>query len=449
MKRLIDYYLSLWKTDARRQPLLLRGARQVGKTYSVRTLGKSFESFVEINLETQRELHTIFEKNFDPRRIIRDLEARIKKTITPGKTLFFIDEIQALPDALTALRYFYEELPELHVIAAGSLLDFAIEHVGIPVGRLQSLYMYPVAYMEFLMATGNATLAATIMHDDALSASSHAYALELLGEYMAIGGMPQVVALWADKQKALACAREHAKIIADYQQDFAKYARKLQVKYVNTIFNSIPHQLGKQFKHSAIEGEYRKRELAPALDLLVTANVVHKVTYSAGQGVPLGGQADEQDYKVIFIDIGLNQTMLGADIAAWLSDPNRTFVNQGALVEAFIGQEFLAYGDPYRRQNLYYWHRDVRTSEAEVDYLLQVGSKVVPVEVKSGMGSTLKSLHQFLATHANTPFGLRFCAQQPSEYQQVRTLPLYAVAATFASRDPELKNALAWINPNT
>ena len=231
MKRLIDYYLSLWKTDARRQPLLLRGARQVGKTYSVRTLGKSFESFVEINLETQRELHTIFEKNFDPRRIIRDLEARIKKTITPGKTLFFIDEIQALPDALTALRYFYEELPELHVIAAGSLLDFAIEHVGIPVGRLQSLYMYPVAYMEFLMATGNATLAATIMHDDALSASSHAYALELLGEYMAIGGMPQVVALWADKQKALACAREHAKIIADYQQDFAKYARKLQVKY--------------------------------------------------------------------------------------------------------------------------------------------------------------------------------------------------------------------------
>ena len=347
MRRIIDHYLDLWQKSSTRKPLLLRGARQVGKTYAARQLGKQFSSFVEINLEFNKEARAIFAKNLDPHRIVRDLSILKRQPIIPGETLLFLDEIQARPDALTALRYFYEMIPELHVIAAGSLLDFAIEQVGIPVGRVESLYVYPVSFIEFI-AHMHPLLFEEIrfVGKKPLSDLTHRTSLEILGQYLAIGGMPEVVKIWIDTKDPFAIERIHTQLIDTYKQDFSKYAKQHQIKYVDRVFNAIPDQLGNKFKYARIEGEFRKRELAPALELLDIAGIAHKVYNSSGQGIPLGAQADMQDYKVIFLDVGLTQTNLGLNLSDWFLHPLESFVNKGALVESFVGQEMLVYAEP-------------------------------------------------------------------------------------------------------
>ncbi len=443
MKRIIDYYLRQWKADRYRKPLILRGARQVGKTHAVRQLASLYTDFVEINLEDLPEVRPIFEKNLDPSGILLDLRMITGKTVTPGLTLLFIDEIQAVPRALIALRYFYEKMPELHVIAAGSLLDFAIEEVGIPVGRVQSLYMYPMSFLEFVTACHGALFAKEILSDALekyMSEVANNRLLELLGEYGAIGGMPEAVQVWKNTKDPYRCSRVHHALLDTYRQDFSKYAKTLQIKYVELVFKNIPTQMGEKFKYSLIEGEYRKRELAPALDLLVTAGVVHKVHYSAGQGLPVGAQMDPQDYRVIFLDIALSQAALGLDLAGWFLNPAVELVNKGALTESFVGQELLAYSNPARRKDLYYWHRQERTSQAEVDYIIQQGENIIPIEVKAGAGTTLKSMHAFLQTHKRSPYGLRFSTQNYSKYENIYSYPLYAIARAVA--DAETKEAL-------
>jgi len=430
MKRIIDYYLSKWKTDRYRKPLLLRGARQVGKTYAVRKLGASFSNFFEINLELQPAAHIIFEKDLEPERIVRELSALTLKPIIPGKTLLFIDEIQAVPRALLALRYFYEMMPELHVIAAGSLLDFAIEEIGIPVGRVDSFYMQPLSFIEFLCALEADVLIEEIVTNTSMKVASdviHNKLLGLVGEYLAIGGMPQAVHCWQEVKDPLKCPDFHRSILATYRQDFGKYAKRLQIKYVELIFENIPLQLGQQFKYRMIEGEFRKRELAPASDLLVTAGVAQKVYASAGQGIPLGARIDPLDYKVIFLDVALAQTMLGLKTSGWYIDPLTEFVNKGALVEAFVGQEILTCSDPSNRPALYYWHRATRNSNAEIDYLVQQEEHAIPIEVKSRQGRTRKSMQIFLESHQKSPYGIRFSTQNYSDHEKVRSYPLYAI----------------------
>ena len=430
MKRLIDYHLSEWKVSTHRKPLILRGARQVGKTHAVRTLGKSFENFVEINFEFNPDIQIIFEKNLDPVRIIQELSLSTKQKITPGSTLLFLDEIQVQPRALTALRYFYEMMPNLHVIAAGSLLDFAIEQVGIPVGRVQSLYMYPVSFMEYLASQGYTLLLKSFIQNstDRFSTAIHDKGLALLGEYLGLGGMPEAIQSWIDQEDPLSISTIHQTLLDTYRQDFNKYAKEHQIKYLELLFNTIPSQVGNKFKFSAIPGEYRKRELSPALDLLVTAGIVHRVYHSSGQGVPLGATTNPDDFKSIFLDIALGQALLGNDYAQWFINPHKEFINKGPLVEAFVGQEILAYENPIMKKNLYYWHRESRSSQAEVDYLIQKNTEVVPVEVKSGSGRTLKSLQLFLESHQASPYGIKFSTQEYSFYEKIYSYPLYAIA---------------------
>ena len=225
MKRLIETELIKWKDVKFRKPLLLRGARQVGKTYVARKLGKQFSSFVEVNFETKPDVRSIFEKDLDAHRIIRDLSLFTKKTITPGKTLLFLDEIQSTPNAITALRYLYEEIPKLHVIAAGSLLDFAIEQVGMPVGRVESLYLYPMTFIEFLLATENDVLVKELLShqiEEPITEAVHNEILSILAEYIAIGGMPGIVKCWAETKDPSRCfALQHA-LLDTYRQDFPK-----------------------------------------------------------------------------------------------------------------------------------------------------------------------------------------------------------------------------------
>jgi len=420
--------------------LLLRGARQVGKTYSVRSLGESFEELVEINLELNPEYAEMFRVNLDPHRILRELRLMTGKRLVPGSSLLFVDEIQQCPAAVTALRYFYEEIPEMHVIAAGSLLDFALEQVGIPVGRVASLHMYPLSFLEFLVARGKQGMAEHVLDDQALLSMSnpvHEQLLRLLGEYLVLGGLPEVVSTWIDHEELGRCGDILDVNVSAYRQDFAKYAKRHQVKYVDLVFSEVPALMGKKFKYNTLPGTWKARELAPALDLLCKASVVHKVTHSSGNGIPLKAESDPRRFKALFLDIGLAQRTMGADVRPWLLNAATSIRNSGAVTEAFVGQELLAYSRPWAREELYYWHRESRSSNAEVDYLLPLENVVIPVEVKSGATGHLRSLRMFLdEKRGRAPYGIRFCAQPASVHADLHSYAMYAVPHVLRHQIP-------------
>lgn len=444
MKRIIDYFLLEWKGRSNRKPLLLRGARQVGKTHAIRELGKGFSNFVEINLEANAGAKKIIETDLDVKRMILQLSELLQQQIEPGTTLLFFDEIQNVPSAITALRYFYEVFPDLHVIAAGSLLDFAIEQVGMPVGRVSALYMYPLSFLEFLAATGHAEWVRVILEhglDEPLSEPLHEKLLNMVGAYLAIGGMPEAVNEWVKTKTSRAAKIVHADLLSAYQQDFGKYARAHQIKYLSLIFQKAIEQLSCKFMFARV-GEYQKRELAPALDLLIKAGLLYKVVRSAGQGVPIGAQAVLDDFKLIFLDVGLCQALLKLDIASWFIDPLATMVNKGMIVEAFVGQELLAYADPVAKEELFYWQRASRGSDAEVDYLVQLRDQVVPIEVKAGTSNRIKSMHLFLESHQQAAYGMRFSARAYEQQEAVYSYPLYAIAKPLIDVNEVMRKAL-------
>ncbi len=435
MKRLIDKHLRNWAADLDRKSLIIRGARQVGKTYSCRELGKTFDEFVEINFEIRPQFGDIFERDLDPRRIIRDLGLLTGKDIIPGRTLLFFDEIQDAPKAVKSLRYFHELLPELHVIAAGSLLDFVLENIGIPVGRVASLYMYPLSFLEFLAARGDQGLAQLLLEHDhqfPLSDPIHNQLVSVLGEYLAIGGMPEIVQSWVDKRDLKKCGEKQAILTDAFRQDFSKYAKNFQIKYVDLIFDEVPRWIGRKFRYSKLPGSWRKRELAPALDLLHKASIVHKVKHTSANGIPLGGEVNPNRFKTIFLDVGLAQAVLGLDLAAWLLKPETSIINRGAVAENFVGQEMLAYSNPREKYSLFYWHREAQASNAEVDYLLQVQKEIIPIEVKSGAKGTLRSLHLFLKEKSFvSSYGIRISGHPFSIHDDLHSYPLYGVPNLF------------------
>ncbi len=426
MKRLIDQDLISWKRSVVRRSLILRGARQVGKTFAVRQLGGSYEDFYEINLEKRPDLHAIFNQNLDPIRILKELSIDRGSSIYPGKTLLFLDEIQACPQAILALRYFYEESPHLHVVGAGSLLEFALEQVGIPVGRVQSLTVYPMSFSEFLLARDGKLMLQAIYEKTSFSEPIHEKILKILAEYFVIGGLPEVVSSWIHMGKLPVTQEVLRSIITSYQQDFEKYAKKTQLKYLNLLLQNLPLQVGKKIKFQGV-GEYRKRELAPCLELMEKAHISHIIYNTSGQGIPLGATADLDFFKVICFDVASMQQLLGLDVKEWFLNPKAAFINQGKLVESFVGQEIIAYSSPDIRNSLYYWHKEKKGSEAEVDYLSVIQGEVIPIEVKSGKGSTLKSLHSFLNSHPKSPYGVKLSVSERSQFEKIISIPLYAV----------------------
>jgi len=356
----------------------------------------------------------------------------VQKPIIPRKPLLFLDEIQEAPQAIAALRYFYEQVPELHVIAAGSLLEFALQHTGLPVGRLTLFHLYPMTFIEFLSALDNELFIKEVLElKRPLSESIHEKLLELVGLYIGIGGMPAAVRCWKETKSALECFNMHHDLVNVYKRDFEKYANKFQQKYIELIFSQAPRLLGRRFMYQAIEGDYRKRELAPAIKLLMTAGLIHKVTHSDGHGIPLSAEANPEYFKILFIDIALAQAVLQKDMSPWFLDPLGALINKGEIVESFVGQELLGYSNPRMDTELYYWLRAARSSQSEVDYLIQDNELVIPIEVKSGTGSRLYSLHKFLEGHPKTPYGVRFSGTNYSIVDKVHSYPLYAIAGAF------------------
>ena len=431
-KRIVDFHLDAWKEDPFRKPLLVRGARQVGKTYAIRRLGGQFKHFAEVNFERRSEAASIFEKDLVPEKIIASLSLLLKTPIIPGETLLFFDEIQEAPRAILALRYFYEEMPGLHVVAAGSLLEFAIEKVGVPVGRIATLHVYPLSFMEYLVATGNYLIGQEILRHPIgapMEEAVHKKILDLLGEYLSIGGMPEAVARWTQTKDPSSALSVLKQIAETYRQDFEKYARKTQVKYLEQLFRQIPHLVGKNFSYREIHGEYRKRELAPALELLEGANIIHIVHHSSGQGIPIGSETDFDTFKVFYLDVGLCQAILGSDISIWFLRPLEGFKNRREIAESFIGQELICYANPHSKAEIHFWKRNEKSGSAEIDYLIQRGETILPIEVKSGHGSTLRSLRLFLDTHPKASTAVRFSSLNYSVFDKLDSRPLYAAAS--------------------
>lgn len=411
-------YLAEWQRRQSRKPLVIRGARQVGKSFLVRELAKEhFANLVEINLEQMPDVASFFASK-DPRTILPLLEARFNVPIEPGKTLLFLDEIQAAPEVFAALRYFHEERPALHVIAAGSLLEFVLHahSFSMPVGRIEYLHLGPMTFEEFLRAMGREKLQqwlANFSLSDAMPDGMHQELMSLVRRYCVVGGMPEAVAAFASTHSFQACEQVQQSILSTYRDDFSKYASKVQHRRVEKIFVKLPQLVGRKFMFSHVDHEDRARELGAALELLCLARVAYKVRHSHGNGVPLGAEADDRTFKALFLDVGLLCRACGVRVLDVEKAEDPMLVNAGAVCEQLVGQHLLLSGAFYEDPSLYCWMRDKPNSSAEVDYLLAHGPHVIPVEVKAGATGRLKSLQLFLL-EKNRNFGLRFNSNVPS-----------------------------------
>ncbi len=431
MLRFIDYDLSRWQESTRRKPLILRGARQVGKTWSIKEFGKSrFESLALVDLERNQSLRKLFDGDLKVSRICSDLEVLLQQKITPGKTLLFFDEIQACPRAITALRYFYEEMPELHVVAAGSLLEFALEESSFPVGRVQFLNLYPLCFAEYLEAIGNGAAARAVLgNPKEISTAVHELLREELKRYFFIGGMPAAVKAFLDNNSLRDAFEVQEEIAESYRMDFAKYTPRVDRFCLDSVFTSLSQHIGQQIKYARLGEGYSNPTLKKAFDALCLAQVARRIPSVDPSGLPLGATASAKVFKALMLDIGLMRYLSGMPNDIEYAKSDLLAIYRGAMAEQFVGQEMLA----AQQGALYYWERAAKNSSAEVDYLAVLNGKIHPVEVKSGATGSLRSLHLFLAAYPACGNALVFSDRPYAALpeQTITFLPLYsAFAAT-------------------
>jgi uncharacterized protein len=430
MRRDIENELISWKSQKERYPLIIRGARQVGKSYLVETFGKThFQNNVVVNLEFQPQLKDCF-KSLDPSEIVNKLQLLLGVQIKEDNTLLFLDEIQECPQAIMALRYFKEKMPKLAVIAAGSLLEFAMRSPDfrMPVGRVQFLYLQPMSFSEYLDATGNQNLReflSDVKLTDSIDDVIHKKLLELLRIYIIAGGMPAALNEYLSSNDLMNCQRIQTGLLQTYRSDFGKYAKISQHKYLQKVFDTAPRMAGQRIKYSNIDPDTRSRDLKNALNLLTLAGIVRPIYLTKASGLPLGAQINEQRFKINFLDVGLMQNSCGLQGRLSIEDDFMQ-INAGSVAEQFVGQELTAYSDRHQQASLYFWAREKRGSMAEVDYVINIGSDIFPVEVKSGKEGRLKSLRMFIE-EKKSKLGIRFSQDKLSCYDKILSIPLYMV----------------------
>ncbi len=399
-QRKIDNDLQTWKNAPKRKPLLIRGARQVGKSSAVRKLGESFKYYVEVNLEKQPSLNAFFTEDIDVKKTCANLSATMGIPILPEETLLFIDEIQSSVPAIMSLRYFKEDYPDLHVIAAGSLLEFALEEVpSFAVGRIRSLYMYPFSFDEFLSAQG---LQIQVDYKRKASPQSplvepfHKQMVDQIKTFLLVGGMPEAVSEWIETHDYLTCSHVHSDIMDTYRNDFSKYKKRVSPDLLRQILRSVALQIGEKFVFSqAVEG-VRSTQVKEALRLLALAGLITPVTHTAANGIPLGAEENEKYIKYLFLDTGLLLTLLNIPAADILLASDVDLVNNGAITEVLAGLELMKYKDCFQKVEMYYWQRHSKNSNAEIDYLEARNATVLPIEVKASTQGAMQSLYFFM-----------------------------------------------------
>ena len=437
IERDIDKDLINWKNQPSRKPLLIRGARQVGKSSTVRNLGRTFEFFIEVDFISNKSIHKLFEGDINPVRIYEELSLIYNTPVIAGKTLVFLDEIQACIPAITSLRYFYEKVPDIHLIAAGSLLEFALKELpSFGVGRIRSIYLYPFSFSEFLIAFNERSLDQLIdksFIDKPLSEPVHNKLKQYLIRYITIGGMPEVVASYVNGASLLDCQGILEELTNSLYDDFSKYKSKVPSSRLREVFSSVVMQTGSKFVLSQIDSQSNRSQLKKSLELLELAGIIYPVIHSSSNGIPLGAQTNDKFRKYLIFDTGIFQRFLNLDLSDLFLNTEISLVNKGVIAELYTGLEFIKSQPNNQASSLYYWQREKKGSQAEVDYVIELGNGIVPIEVKSGIKGKMQSLRIFME-EKKSKFGIRTSLENFNRMGNINIVPLYAIGAILKTR---------------
>ena len=452
IERYIDALLLEWKNSSSLKPLLLRGTRQVGKSWAVKHLGESFTYYLEVNFEKRPDIKDVFERVHEVHDLANNLSLLYNVPVVAGQTLLFLDEVQDCPAAIKSLWAFKEDFPELHVVAAGSLLEFALQDLpSFGVGRIRSLFVYPFSFDEFLVAEGKSSwLEAKQQADNEkpLLMPLHNDIVQHYRTFLMVGGMPASVAAWVTTHDYRNCQTELDDIQLTYYDDFKKYAKKVDPTLLRNTLQSVILQIGNKFTYSKVDGSYRAEEVKKALKLLSDAGIVKRVSHTAANGLPLGAEVNEKFRKYIYLDSALLLRILDMDLggARQLTDlivagTAEDLVNKGGLAEMVLGWELIKYNNPRSQHDLYYWENTADGTRSEVDYIIARDMKVLPIECKSGTSGKMKSLHLFMHNKHLTDaircslenFALlESCDKKADDtVRRIQILPIYAISNLF------------------
>ena len=427
MEREIIKDLLKWKDSDNRKPLIIHGARQVGKTYIIKKFGKEcYYNLIYVNFETNQEISSQISDSIDAKYVINKLELFYGEKIIPGKTLIFFDEIQANERALTSLKYFYEDAPEYHIIAAGSLLGIAInrKNYSFPVGKVQMLNMYPLSFKEFLIAIGRETLIYEIKKhfetNERMDKDIHELCLKLYRTYLVVGGMPEVVQTYLEEQKMIATIDIQSEILSSYERDMTKYADNNLSNRIISAFDSIPLQLAKdnqKFQYKVISRGGTSSIFGEAILWLKNSGIVNQV-YKAEAKLPIEMYKDLASFKLYMSDVGLFVNKAKYPLYQIDLSSQPTMISMGPLTEHYFANELRVKG-----YELYYWESK---GKAELDFLIQKNMDIVPIEVKSSTHVKARSLDLYIKTY-NPKYAIRISERNFGLENNIKSVPLYAV----------------------
>lgn len=426
MERKIYHKLVEWKNSEAHKPLILNGVRQCGKTYILKEFGKKeFRSIAYISCDQNNDLKAVFEGGFDVTNIIRGISALTGVDIIPGKTLIFLDEIQALPKAIESLKYFCEDAPDYHIVVAGSLLGITL-HSGIsfPVGKVCTMQLFPMDFEEFLMAMGEKQLLSIMReHNYELLNSLHEKCIMLLRQYYYVGGMPEVVKSYIDKSQLHLVRSLQLEILDNYANDFSKHAPQQEVPRISMVWNSILGQLSKEnkkFVYGVLKKGGRAKEFEIAIQWLIDAGLIYKVNKCSKPELPLKFYEDFSAFKLYFSDCGLMGAMADTEAKDVLLGDSIFTEYKGAFTEQYVLQQMIA----ANIRNIYYYSAE--DSRMEMDFLIQHQGKLLPIEVKGGKSVKATSLHKYLMEHKDI-HAIRYSMLPHKEQDNITNMPLYSV----------------------
>ncbi len=426
MYRIAIEKLNKWKTSKHRKPLIIKGARQVGKTWLMKEFGKqAYADTIYINFDSNSKMVNLFASDLDTERLIMGLELYVGRKITPYNTLLIFDEVQEVPRALASLKYFYENAPEYHIICAGSLLGIALhEGTSFPVGKVDFLKLYPLSFKEFLIATGNERFAELLDKQDfdMVTSFKQTY-IDALKHYYFVGGMPEAVQSFIENQDFNEVCEIQKRILAAYEQDFSKHAPNEIVPKIRMLWNSIPSQLAKEnkkFIYGLIREGARAKEYETAIMWLTDCGLVHKVSRVNAPGIPLKAYEDLKAFKLFVLDVGLLSCMTGLRQRTLLNG-NDLFVEfKGALTEQYVCQQLKAIDD----LGMYYYTNN--RGSCEVDFVVDTGERIIPIEVKAEVNLKAKSLKTYREKYS-PELSIRVSMADYKQEDWLVNLPLYAI----------------------
>jgi len=416
------HHLIAWKTKPNRKPLLVNGARQVGKSWLIRHFGNTnfTGKLVEINLEKSKNLHRIFRPNFDLKRIVFELNLALNTSIVLGEDLLFIDEIQACPEALGSLRYFYEEMPQLHLIVAGSLLDFEFRNQPFPVGRVEIMNLYPMTFLEFLKARNKNNLVQLLeMPFENVPQNVEHYFEEDFMLYLIVGGMPECVKYFIENNDLLGVKNIQDDLLYSYEQDFRKYQPTINSDCLLDILESATKFVGNQIIYTKLSQRFSSPTIKKGVDVLKTARLLYGIHNVSVSGLPL--TVSGKQFKLFFLDVGLLLRKSNLDYQNLYIKRELSVAFQGMLSEQFVAQQLIAQTE----QKTYYWARTESGASSEIDFVISNDAKILPIEVKSGKSGSLKSLHYLLDKNPTIERAIVFSHAKRGKLNTIEFIPIY------------------------